>query len=187
MAPDFNIATPYTSLVPSRRWWTARRDPERPPRFGLGVRVRAFIKLAELDQALAEGADPRESRELALRAQQLAKPAKRIRFARAIERVVSDVGSPEPQILLGVYRRWPVLKNRVLLRALADRLRAEAPVRLRGLAMVDLLLYRSDGPLYGAQSALQLEQALVEVLRALEPEAVDPVLSVSRAPDSNDA
>ena len=75
MAPDFNIATPYTSLVPSRRWWTVRRDPERPPRFGLGVRVRAFIKLAELDQALAEGADPRDSRELALRAQQLAKPA----------------------------------------------------------------------------------------------------------------
>ena len=68
MASDFNIATPYTSLVPSRRWWTARRDPERPPRFGLGVGVRACIKRAKLDQALADGADSRETRELALRA-----------------------------------------------------------------------------------------------------------------------
>lgn len=187
MASDLNIATPCTSLVPSRRWWAVRHGPERPPRFGLGVRVRAFIKLAELDQALAGDADPRESRELALRAHQLAKPGKRIRFARAIERVVSDVGSPEPQILLGVYRRGPVLKNRVLLRALADRLRAEAPVRLRGLAMVDLLLYRSDGPLYGAQSAVQLERELADILRALEPETVDPLMSVSRAPDSSEA
>jgi hypothetical protein len=187
MASDLNIPTPYTSLVPSARWRTVRHGRERPPRFGLGVRMRAFIKRAELDGVLADGADPRESPELALRAHQLAKPDKRIRFARAIERVVSDAGSPEPQILLGVYRRDPVLKNRLLLRALADRLRAGAPVRLRGLAMVDLMLYRSDGPLYGAQSAVQLEREVADVVRALEPEPVDPVLSLSRARDSSEA
>lgn len=187
MPSDLNIASQYTPHVPSFPSRIVRRGPERRSRFGLSVRVRTFIKLAELDKALTDGADPRESRELALRAQQLAKPRKRIRFARAIERVVADVGVPGPQILLGVYGRGPVLKNRVLLRALADRLRAEAPVSLRGLAMVDLLLYRSDGPLYGAESAVQLERAVVTVLRALEPETVDPGLALSPAPEKSDA
>ena len=143
--------------------------------------------LAELDQALADGADPRESRELALRAHQLTKPGKRIRFARAIEKVVSDVGSPEPQILLGIYRRDPVLKNRVLLRALADRLRAEAPVRLRGLAMAISSSTAATARFMGPRAPSSSSERWPTSRRALEPEAVDPVPCVVRAPDSSDA
>jgi hypothetical protein len=132
---------------------------------------------------LAQGADPREGRELALRARQLTTPRKRTGFARAIERIIHDVGSPLPQIPLGVYRRGPVLKNRVLLRALADRLRAEAPVRVRGLAMVDLLLFCGNSPLYGAESSVQLGREIASVLTALEPQIADPGLGLSRALD----
>jgi hypothetical protein len=187
MPSDLNTASQHTPHVPSVSSRTVRRGPHRPPGFGLGIRARTFIKRAELDKALTDGADPRESRELALRAQQLAKPRTRVRFAGAIERTVDHVGSPEPQILLGVYRRRPVLKNRALLLALADRLRAEAPVRLRGLAMADLLLYCGDSPLYGAESAVELERVLSAVLRALEPETVDPILAPARVPDTGNA
>lgn len=187
MPSDLTTASQHTPHVPSFPSRTVRGGPERLPRFGLSVRLRTFIKRAELDEALTDGADPRESWELALRAQQLAKRRTRIRFARAIERIVDHVASPEPQILLGVYRRGPVLKNCVLLLALADRLRAEAPVRLRGLAMADLLLYCGDSPLYGAESAVELERVLSAVLRALEPETVDPILAPSRVPDTGNA
>lgn len=172
MPSDLNTASQYTPHIPS--FPTHADHSAARHRFGLGVRLRTFLKVAELDRALTEGADPQESRELALRARQLARPGKRARFARAIERVVADVGSPRPPLLLGVYRRGPVLHNRALLRALAERLRAEAPVRLRGLAMVDLLLYCNDGPLYGAESDVELEYELTTALRALEPETANP-------------
>jgi hypothetical protein len=132
MPSDLNIASQYTPHVPSVSPRTVRRGPDRPTGFRLGVRARTFFKRAELNKALADGADPGESQELALRAKQLAKPRTRVWLAGAIERTVDHVGSPEPQLLLGVYRRGPVLKNRALLLALADRLRAEAPVRSEG-------------------------------------------------------
>ena len=168
MPSELNIASQYTPHV--------SRAPSRPycgdqPRLGLWVRLRTFIKLAGLDEALAGGVDPGESRELTLRAKQLTKRRKRIGFARAIEKIVNDVKSPEPQILLRVFRRGPVRENRSLLLELAERLRAEAPMSLRGLAMVDLLLYYSDSPFYGARSALELERTVVTVLLALEPES----------------
>ena len=170
MPSDFNVASPHTPRLPSSASPISRDHAERPPPFGVGVRLRTFIKRAKLDAALTDGADPGESAELALRAQQLAKPRTRIRLAVAIERAVDDVESPEPDIPLGVYRRPPVLDNRVLLRALAERLRSEAPVRLRGVAMADLLVYCNDSVLYGADSADQLEREITAVLGALDPE-----------------
>jgi hypothetical protein len=171
MPSDFNVAPPDTPRLSSSASPISRDGAERPPRFGVGVRLRTFLKRAKLDAALTDGADPGESAELALRARQLAKPRTRIRLARAIERAVDDVESPVPEIPLGVYRRAPVLENRALLRAAAERLRSEAPVRLRGVAMADLLVYCNDSALYGADSADQLEREITTVLWELEPEA----------------
>ena len=93
MASDFNIATPYTSLVPSLAGGPTS-GPHRPPRFGLGVRVRAFIKLAELDQLWRRVRTPGTARSWRCAHSSRRSQRKRIRLARAIERVTSDAGSP---------------------------------------------------------------------------------------------
>ena len=189
MPSDLNVATQYTPHIPHASSPGRGARGVRAWRFGPWVRLRTFIRVAELDTALAGGADPRASRELALRAQQLRSPRKRIALARAIERVVASVTPADARIAVGVFRPGPVINNGPLLLALAERLRAAAPVRLRGLAMVDRFLHESDSTLYGAESAVELEREVTSLLAALEPEdasdaeEIDPVMAGSRSPD----
>ncbi len=65
--------------------------PPRPAvhrRPGLLLRARAWIKGLELDAALAGGADPAQSEELALRAEQLASRKKRDELASGINHLI---------------------------------------------------------------------------------------------------
>jgi hypothetical protein len=136
----------------------------------LRARLRAAWSAAELDEALADGADPLASDELALRAAQLVEPATRAKLARSIELVVEQVaaGGPSP---LGptILRREPIARNRPALLALARRLRREGFHCLRGLAMADRLIRLGDSPLYMALGPLQLTHRIEEILAALEP------------------
>lgn len=166
MSSELNVSSEFTARVPHGRSpsLSSRDDRWRP---SLWVRLRVFMQFVELDEALAEGTDPGESDELLLRAQQLATRRKRIGFARAIEKLVDDAGSGRPRGLLAVFKLDPLRENRSLLLELARRLRADVPHALRGLAMVEVLLYHGDSPLYGARTALELKRTVTAVLSAL--------------------
>jgi hypothetical protein len=144
------------------------------PRLGgrptLGLRLRTFWRIPELDLALANGTDPLDSEELTLRAQQLVEPELRTELAYSIEKVLKAVAwrhqpLPGPRI----YERSPIEANRSLLLELRARLTDHRPHRLRGLAMSELMIRYGDSCLYRATSARQLEQELCRVLELLDP------------------
>jgi hypothetical protein len=154
----------------------AHDPPMRPPlklrrRPTLRARLRAAWSAPELDEALANGADPLASDELAVRAAQLVKPATRAKLAQSLELVVKQVATrgpspPGPTLL----RREPIARNRPALLALARRLRGDGLHCLPGLAMADRLIGFGDSPLYMALDPLQLMYRIDEILAALEPD-----------------
>lgn len=136
----------------------------------LRVRLRTTWSAAELDDDLANGADPLAGDELALRAAQLVEPERRAELAQSLELVVERVAAgesspPGPTIL----RREPIARNRPGLLALARRLRSEGLHCLPGLAMADRLVRFGDSPLYLGLDALQLRYRIEETLAALDP------------------
>ena len=147
-------------------------EPERRRRPTLRVRLRTKWSAAELDEALAGGADPLGSEELTLRSEQLVEPTRRVELARSLDLVVEHVARgrsspvPGPTIL----RREPITRNRGALRALARRLRREGMHCLPGLAMADRLIRYGDSPLYMGLGELQLRFRIDEILAALDPD-----------------
>jgi hypothetical protein len=165
--------------------------PRRSFRPSLRQRVETWWKRDGLDEQLAQGADPNASAELRLRAAQLTSPAGRVELADAVETVLReargrDAGAQgRPEDLL----------------ALAERLRAERPIDVRGAAMTRRLLtdlararpvgrvplrattalYRSVGRVpyratsrpYGGDTESSLQQAVRSAQRALEPAQPD--------------
>jgi hypothetical protein len=138
---------------------------------GVRVRWRARRHAAELDQLLAEGADPLATDELLCRAQLLTEPNCRLGLADTIETVVRlvDHGSPQgigsPRIL----RRDTIRRNRRLLLRLAARLRSDGPLDLRGLARAELLVSFGDSVMYQGPGPTTLRVQLVDLLAALDP------------------
>jgi hypothetical protein len=135
------------------------------------VRLRSHWHAPELDQALAAGADPLGSELLLWRAQQLTDPHRRLEYAEAIHRIVTEVDHGGPQMRPGpqVVRRDVIEANRALLLVLAERMRAEQPLALRGLAMVELLVGDGTSPLYRGLSPSVLRSCLLEILATLDP------------------
>jgi hypothetical protein len=151
-----------------------RRDPaglEPRKRPTLRARRRAAWNADKLDEALADGADPLASDELALTAARLVEPGRRVELADSLERLVERVvaGGPSPVPGPTILRREPIARNLGGVLALADRLRAEGLHCLRGLAMADRLVRYGDSPLYLAMGPLQLRHRIHETLAALEP------------------
>jgi hypothetical protein len=135
------------------------------------VRLRSHLHAPELDQALAAGQDPLSSEQLLWRAQQLTEPHRRLEYAEAIRRIIAEVDQGGPQMLPGpqLVRRDVIAANRALLLVLAERTRAEQPLALRGLAMVELLVGDGRSPLYRGLSPFELRTHLLEILAALDP------------------
>jgi hypothetical protein len=138
----------------------------------LRARFRAAWSAAELDEALANGADPLASDAFALRAGQLVNPARRAELAKSLELVVEQVAArgPSPRPGPTILRREPIVRNRRGLLALARRLRGEGLHCLRGLAMADRMVGFGDSPLYMALDSSQLAHRIAEILAALEPD-----------------
>lgn len=138
----------------------------------LRARLRTAWSAAELDEALANGADPLASDELTLRAAQLVEPAKRAKLARSLELLVKRVarGGSSPVPGPTILRREPIVRNRPALLALSHRLRSDGLHCLPGLAMADRLITYGDSPLYMALGPLQLRHRIEEILAALEPD-----------------
>jgi hypothetical protein len=140
---------------------------------GLGVqpvrlrdRVRARLQAVALDRQLAEGATPEASVALALHAARVYGPCQRRLLADSLTRLsgVSDM----PVRLRVPVDREAIRRARRELDAVADRLSGDAPVSVRGVARVRLLIADGTGPLYRAARPEQLRRELQSALAALD-------------------
>ena len=146
----------------------ARSRLARP---SLALRARVWLKSLELDAALAGGANPAQSDELAVRAEQLAQPSRRRELAEAIMHLIAiadrnnraAIVTPDPP-----FRPRQVQANRSLLLELAERLRGHRRPALRGVAMTSLMLEDGRGPLTTDSNPATLERAVRACLSAVD-------------------
>jgi len=126
------------------------------------TRLRARMRRLELDQALADGADPSSSPLLAARAAQLVAPAARHRLAAALERLVLAGDAPVTRWHVTPARRG-LEANRWRVLDLATTLRRSGLLYARGIAILELVLIDGTGVAYtdarGEGLARQLELA----------------------------
>ncbi len=153
------------------------RDPDarhrflaRPTRFG--DRIAARMLARSLDRRLAAGYVPESSCLLATRAQTLVSPEQRRALARWWEHLLEVTASQPPRPV----RRLPLCRDRIMAAAPSVRemlvaLEAPAPVPVRGVAMAGLLLCDGTGPLYNPLAPRDLQSAVREVTRQLDPAA----------------
>ena len=159
----------FAPMKPPGDPWADGQD--RP---SIWVRLRVRWKRRELDDALAHGANPVTSEELALRAKQLSEPATRVRLAALYENLFRlAAGGPGPgataAMIVAPFDAHRVATNRPVLAALAERLRSPGPHDVRGLAMASNLLEDANGPLYARSRIDELEPAVRRAIAALEP------------------
>jgi hypothetical protein len=140
------------------------------PRVGtLGLRLRVWCTSSALTRALAEGACPVGSRELALRARQLTDRRTRALLAASIEDLVEQAHETRP--IFGAQVRADLAKivlAQVPLLELSERLRSRERVAARGMAQVHLLLTDPARPLYGCSGAVDLAAAIIEARQMLD-------------------
>ena len=155
---------PHTQVRPG----TASRTPSP----GLVVRLRTWYRRERLDAQLAAGTDPEVSAELRLRAEQLGSTAEHVRLAQRLEDVVHQARAPATMSRLPRRREVRACVDELL--AIAQRLRSDQPVGLRGVAMTALLLSDGLGPLYYDGANVPLQQAVQSAQVALEDSGPDP-------------
>ena len=109
------------------------------PRGDLVTRIAVRMRRNRLDAALAQGADPRDSQALGLRASQLRSPAMRECLAAALAGAVADARTGQPATVEHP-QRGETRACADQLMALAARLRSHQPVDARGVAVVALLV-----------------------------------------------
>ena len=135
---------------------------------GLLDRLLVRWRAPSLDAQLAAGDSPEGRRGRAVRASLLVDPAARFELASCWQAVLDRVSAAS---------RWtdprmPLMRSRVAaataeIRQLIGALRASAPVSARGVAMARRLLTDGTGPLYNAQSTLDLGVTLRAAVRHL--------------------
>ena len=137
----------------------------------LGVRVRTALHRVKLTRALAEGADPRSSDELALRARQLTSARHRTTLASGLRRVIAETHHPaRTRGSVTLVDRRAVLDAESVIAEMIERLLALRAVESEGMAMIERLLTNADGssPLYTASEPGTLRRTILVATAALE-------------------
>ena len=159
----------YVGPAPSPRF-SAESRPERI-RPSLALRLQVRWNAAQLDAALADGADPGASASLALRAQQLADPKHRARMAKSIGHVLDLTERGRAGQLFvtgGPLRPHRVENSRAQLIEVANRLQATDSPSVKGLAMANLLIEDGNAALYAHEPSDPLRPAVEAILAALD-------------------
>jgi hypothetical protein len=134
----------------------------------LRLRLRVSMHASALDNALARGASPMHSRELALRARQLLEPKRREWLASALESLCEQARHAAPSTTIVPLPRHEIAESGDSLRALAQRLRDPRPVYAAGAAMVSVLLRDGTGPAFTLGAGPALRRALRAASAALD-------------------
>jgi hypothetical protein len=131
----------------------------------LATRAAARLRHRLLDQQLADGADPMARALLAARATELSKRCSRDRVAHEIEQLLRFPDEPH-RLRIGPHPA-AVDVNRDGLLQLADLLRGEETLHVRGLARLQIALTDGTGPLYTDRDGRALTRELEQVQAAL--------------------
>jgi hypothetical protein len=136
-----------------------------------GERLLARVHGGRLDHALAAGASPEASAELALRGQCLVRPSERRALARSVLRLLAEAYRPAPRLFRSgsPIRRDQVREAADELQSLVDHLLAPVPVSARGVAHVTVLLSDGSGPLYHPTRSVDLRSHVLQAINALDP------------------
>ncbi len=136
-----------------------------------GERLLARLHGGRLDHALAAGASPEASAELALRGQCLVRPSERRALARSVLRLLAEAYRPAPRLFRSgsPIRRDQVRGAAAELQSLVDHLLAPVPVSARGVAHVTVLLSDGSGPLYHPARSADLRSHVLQAINALDP------------------
>ena len=141
--------------------------PPRESTPGLRVHARTRLQRNRLDGKLADGADPRTTPELSLRAAQLRSHAERARLANALVMAVGESRQGDPVTIRTRPHRAEVRANADELLALAARLRDDLPVDVRGAAMAARLVSDRKGPLRSTSGG-DLREAVESARHAMD-------------------
>ena len=154
-------------------WAPASLRPESKRGPSLWLRIRVALKRLELDSAIANGADPRTTDALALRARQLTDSSTRTRLATGIENLfrLATMGpgsEATTSLVRAPFDRYRVAANRPELEELAGKLRRAGSHNVRGLAMASVLVEDPRSPLYAQTPGDQLKPAIQAASSAIE-------------------
>jgi hypothetical protein len=134
------------------------------------VRLRVLLQRARLDRELADGLRADSSPLRRRRAEQLVSERCRRELADALERAIRDSHRPRPVFTAAAtLQAREIRAARPVLEALIRRLRDDLPVRVRGVALVRVLLTDGASPLYHPHPAGALRAWADTALRALRP------------------
>jgi len=158
-------------MAPMQAPASLRPESKRGP--SLWLRIRVALTKPELDSALADGADPRSTAALALRAQQLADSSSRNRLATGIENLfrLATIGpgaEATTSLVRAPFDRYRIDANRPELEELAAKVRGAGPNNVRGLAIVSVLVEDAGSPLYAYTPSDQLKPAIQAASSALD-------------------
>ena len=121
-----------------------------------------------LTRALAAGAEPSSSPELARRAEQLTSPASRRKLADGLYGALRAAEAPpRPLSTVIAVQRREIVAAREEIERLAETLLAPGEVRAGGVALVEDLLTDSTSPLFTAGPDGELDRALRRAHAAL--------------------
>jgi hypothetical protein len=162
---DPHGAQPYTTPLESS---SPRGSDSRAN--SLRLRLRTSVHRGKLTRVLAEGADPRESDELALRARQLTSERSRKALARTLRRSIAEAYLPaRTRARVSIIDRRGVLNAESAITAMVERLLGPRPVQAQGMAMLERILTNADGsPLYNRSSPGALRQMIRAATAALD-------------------
>lgn len=142
-------------------------QPRVHVRPGWSTRLRARLLAHRLDRRIDSDAHVRPGGLLAAHQYRLSTRRERTDLARSLSLVVRDAVEGPDVLNPRVAVRTPeVLRHREVIEDVRRRLAGPAPVRVRGMARLRLLLADGRGPLY-RQNAGSLNAALRGVLAAL--------------------
>jgi len=143
------------------------------PRGAVGrwlLRLRVWVRLDRLDDALADGADPWSSGELMVRAERLGSLAERRSIAAGLRALVELAEYQRPASPYLVVRHRLVLEEREALLLLAERLDHPLPVEVAVVARLRGLVSDCSSPVYaGGADPDRLAEVTTECLESLAP------------------
>jgi hypothetical protein len=135
----------------------------------LALRARVFASRRSLDEALADGASPLWTPQLALRARQLVSRDNRQQLATSLERLVKEAKrSVSPRAVALPLPRREILEAQTSIFSIAACLRDERPVYARGVALLSRLLSDGSGPAYNPHARGSLRHAVGAIAAALD-------------------
>lgn len=135
----------------------------------LRVRLHTAIHRGKLTRALAEGADPRTTDELALRARQLTCERNRRMLARSLRTVITEAHEQPMTRARAIIDRRAALDAEAAIIEMIERLGSSSPVQPEGMALLVRLLTNADNsPLYNGCEPLTLRRAIRSATAALD-------------------